>query len=401
MTRHRGGSCPRRSLHGGVGRTWVMVICPFGDRRVYVYHGLKEYNRLALRVPSVLMVGLDQQHRAHGIIIMAQCAFITSFPDIDAIKFADAYLFDAVHRDTLARTAKNGTPTMKIDVGRVNLSPDIIALYPRVAEMMMTVGVVKRMRLLDFAYHVMQGNAPEEGMTVVPINQQMTDLRAANLVLMRGESGKNFKRTDLSPPPEFGLTLDGYLPRGVSICADGKAGKFFFNVVAVKPSARISFARGEERVVFAGKVAPLLVGTGDDAAVYQALCASFFSTGLVETTTTTTTRTPRAKRIGGQDQIEVPVACDGMRECDGVCNTRKKFEEFDGNRKTCKDCQKHKRAAAAGVAAAGYDETNTWAPEACTKCEKPFEAAAFIRRGPSYRGVCRECVKRMKTARLC
>lgn len=92
----------------------------------------------------------------------------------------------------------------------------------------------RKVQLADFVWHVLLGHpAPPPGFVVVPLNYQQYDLRAENLVLAEGATGKEYRRPkDVKPAEILRPAMDAhgmtFMPRGVTMSADRGSYRFQF-----------------------------------------------------------------------------------------------------------------------------------------------------------------------------
>ena len=207
--------------------------------------------------------------------------------EVDAIVFDGKYLFDARHEAALTQKIR-GSYLVHLDGNqrdRLHVSSALLAAFPGLASV---AGLVrsKKLAVIDFAFYVLHGNAVEDGRVVVPINQQMTDVRAENLALMPGNDRKAYRSTEVVPMD--GLFIDDafrFLPRTVTIIhSPNQADGYQFKVSPIGGDiVKFGFERARARQVFYSSVLPRLVA-GDAAGFasknvkYQALCASYFAT---------------------------------------------------------------------------------------------------------------------------
>lgn len=162
-------------------------------------------------------------------------------------------IIDAKFENQIRMVNKKGTALLNWDGEdmRIHIYPEIIEQFPRVSDF---IDKNKKMRMADFVYHVLEGRPKQDGYFVVGWNQQLNDLRIANLKYLEGE-GKNFKSA--AKEPALIVDVGMYLPRGVSICKDRN--QYMFNCNVNNTKTKISFRGADDaKEKYEAKVLPWL-----------------------------------------------------------------------------------------------------------------------------------------------
>ena len=214
---------------------------------------------------------------------------ITNFPSIDAFVFDRKYIFDNVHLAKMTQVIQDGAFFLDGNQrDRLHVSDALKDAFPRIKAVL---GDPFKILMPDFAYYILQGNDLRDGHVAVAINQQVNDLRAANLVLMPGEDRKLYRGTDVVPRDGISIGDKKYLPRSVTIIKAAGPGKYQFRIMMLGMQARklISFDASRAANVFRSQVVPILIANAPDFresdVKYQELCASYFVAFPGEATT--------------------------------------------------------------------------------------------------------------------
>jgi len=203
------------------------------------------------------------------------------------------FLWDAANNPVIS--AINVDKDGRIFLNTPGMTPELRDSSARVVRQMN--GNPRRIRLLDFVYHVLGDNPVVPHFTVVPYNQLREDVRLKNLYYVRGEP-KNFKFTThfpVNPAVNIGLAV---LPRGVTTYIPNKnrPDRLEFHVLPDSSFLRLDgsgppAARGKKRKiafivdnaeeVYERSVVPLLHAADPEFVVkndtYQAYAAEFYA----------------------------------------------------------------------------------------------------------------------------
>jgi hypothetical protein len=299
-------------------------------------------------------------------------------PALHAFVFDGKYLFDEPYMADVAQKF-NGRYVVHLDgvqLDRIQNTPALKTLFPRVATEFQDDRA--KILMIDFAFYILQGHGVKDGFIVVPINQQMTDLRATNLMLLPGNDRKLYRCTDIVP--RDGLDIGGFLPRSVTIIKLVEPDQYQFKISRSTGGPRkvIGFDAATSAQVFRDKVMPLLHldGFASDA-IYQDLCASYIVAFPFETTTELQPKLKKRKEV----------LKDDLRDCK-KCKRSLPFISFEGKSSECKSC----REESARVRSLRVPESVP-KPVACIKCSKGPDVVAFKWRSDrlTWRNECNSC----------
>ena len=340
-------------------------------------------------------------------------------PSLNAFIFDEKYLIDDVYVVDMIQKI-DGAYVVHLDgiqLDRIHVTSALKIAFPIIEY---TFGDQTKILVLDFAFHVLHGHAVRDGFVVVPINQQSTDLRAANLVLLPGNDRRLYRGTDIVP--RDGLRIGGFLPRSVTIITSTEPGQYKFKISAGggEPRKVVGFETTQAAQVFREKVVPLLLANDADFAandvVYQALCASYCAAFPHEATTEAPPPPapappkeirekafqPRCKaqlelKKTKRDAVMSKVAAleeAGLREC-STCETKLPFDRFEGTRLECMRCRQDRRSKRARSTTSKRDPASVPKPSACVSCGKGPGDVAFTWRSDilcgSWRNECTSC----------
>lgn len=162
-------------------------------------------------------------------------------------------LLDAKYLSIWERKNEKGASLVNWDASdqRIHVYPELCRAFPKIKQVF---GDVTKISLGEFVYHVLEGNPRRADHTIVPMNQQRNDVRAANLEELPG-IGKNYKASTVVPPPGVDIGMP-YVPRGVSISMDRSA--FLFSVSTADKKRKVGFTVHNAAKRFASEVLPLL-----------------------------------------------------------------------------------------------------------------------------------------------
>ncbi|MEW5315083.1 MAG: hypothetical protein WDW38_006535 [Sanguina aurantia] len=350
-----------------------------------------------------------------------------SVAELNAFIFEGKYLFDDVLRADVLRRNDNDTQQLLhldgLQRDRLHVNQILKAAYPSVTKVLEAMhgpehGRIKIL-MIDFTYYVLQGHAFQTGHVVVPLNQQSNDVRALNLTVLPGTDRKDYRGTDVVPRDGISLGSTSYLPRSVTICKAGLAGKYNFKITSNDGKRKMmGFTSADASEVYRDKVIPELVTTDpmfhESNRRYQDLCKTYFIAFPAEGTTSSPAAPPTPTSTTVADMLVPPIfhprskeqlelkkrareeaaakasaLPQGMRECK-TCASVLPVLDYEGQRLECKGCRKDSRAA--------HDATIVHAPEtarhpdACLDCGTKFDHGLFVPRGQGYRGSCRDCI---------
>ncbi|MEW5315084.1 MAG: hypothetical protein WDW38_006536 [Sanguina aurantia] len=134
---------------------------------------------------------------------------------------------------------------------RIHVYPELRNAFPEVRTVF---GDVSKILLGEFVHHILEGHPRRKDHTIVPVNQQRNDVRAANLEELPG-TGKNHKASTVIPPAGVDIGMP-YIPRGVSISVDRNA--YVYVVSAEDKKRKVGFTASTASERFAKEVLPIL-----------------------------------------------------------------------------------------------------------------------------------------------
>lgn len=136
--------------------------------------------------------------------------------------------------DSVNWDVTDGTP-------RVHMSTALLQRWPQLSE-----GGKKRwLGEIIWVGLAGRGTVPP-GSVLVPLNWEFYDVRLDNLVVMPGDSGKNYKRPESLDMPQEARNALGmrFIPRGITLCADPPRGRLVLvQLSSGGPKKRISVAK--------------------------------------------------------------------------------------------------------------------------------------------------------------
>ena len=290
-----------------------------------------------------------------------------TIPEIDAFIFENRYLVDNKFSEQMDQcTILDGDQQ-----DRFYISEHMKNAFPRIDVIVKAAddpSKKKYLPVIDFAYYVLHENVFQPGSIVVPINKQMTDIRAANLILMPGTNRRSYRSTDIIPRDGLSLGKTEFLPRSVTICKDthSERYKFMTSLSGKVRKGSSLFDREDAARVYEAEVVVLLKKNDKDfnannvlyqvrfetrniffykktKKISQGLCKSYLI-AFPPHQNESETRPESGKSTNQDDdkKRKAPVVIEAREiSCAKICNScgkMKKLDQFETRFGNCMDC---------------------------------------------------------------